>query len=287
MIRTTLRFVLVASRAFALLPACGDHSTGWPDDADARLEDGRDGDRGDGEVDEDAEEGEGGDFEEADGDIVGDGDCEAGLHWCGTACVDFSTDPDNCGDCNIPCGDAHVCNGGHCELDCSPAPGVRACGEECVDLFSDPDHCGTCDTVCDDPLFCAGGLCEATCPPAEHPDWTQCDRSCVDLQTSLAHCGHCDNPCANTQWCIFGECKDSPCATGDLYCSEYCTPQDRDNCGACDHACDSLTSCCDTLFVAGMACVNTNTDRLYCGSCTHICDDGQECADGACVTPHP
>jgi hypothetical protein len=74
---------------------------------------------------------------------------------CNEQCVDKSTDPENCGECNTICSSG-VCNDGVC-LDCAPE---SVCGRQCMDLFHDPDNCGVCGYACMSGL-CSDGQCEA------------------------------------------------------------------------------------------------------------------------------
>src|SRR5262245_47210295 len=69
---------------------------------------------------------------------IGNGSCAAGLDSCGTACVDKSSDPQNCGECGVHCQAGQECSGGSC----SCIGSLAACGGTCTDTSSDPMHCG-------------------------------------------------------------------------------------------------------------------------------------------------
>ena len=90
------------------------------------------------------------------GETTDDG-CPAGTVRCGAACVDLSSDRDNCGDCGNECDAEEVCFDGECILEC-PA-GTSPCGGTCVDLESNPANCGTCGNVCAPGETCSEGTC--------------------------------------------------------------------------------------------------------------------------------
>jgi len=81
-------------------------------------------------------------------DVVDSGpgpECGAGLVSCnGVACVDLTTNPNNCGAC------FNVCSGAAMIISC--------CASKCVDNTTDPNNCGTCGVVCDSGS-CASGMC--------------------------------------------------------------------------------------------------------------------------------
>jgi len=62
-------------------------------------------------------------------------ECGAGLTSCGIACVDLTTNPNNCGGCG------NVCSGVNMVISC--------CASKCVDNTTDPNNCGACGIVCD------------------------------------------------------------------------------------------------------------------------------------------
>jgi hypothetical protein len=74
------------------------------------------------------------------------GECGAGLTLCGLACVDLTTNPNNCGACS------NVCAGA--------ATVIACCASKCVDNTTDPDNCGGCGIVCDAGMSCRSGMCQ-------------------------------------------------------------------------------------------------------------------------------
>ena len=82
-------------------------------------------------------------------DDTGPLQCSEPMAICNDQCVDWSSDPENCGGCNAMC-TSGVCISGAC-LTCDSAETV--CGRQCVNTASDPDNCGSCFAAC------ASGLC--------------------------------------------------------------------------------------------------------------------------------
>ncbi len=73
-----------------------------------------------------------------------------------------------------------------------------------------------------------------------------------------------------------------------LYCGQMATPgctlklapdatNDRNNCGACGHACGSSEDCCNRV------CAPLNT-AANCGACGRACASGSDCCGGACTS---
>ena len=75
---------------------------------------------------------------------------------CNHRCVDLTSDPANCSDCNFLC-PSGVCNNSVC-LVCDADQTV--CGRQCVNTTTDPDNCGGCGYPCINGL-CSNGHCEA------------------------------------------------------------------------------------------------------------------------------
>jgi hypothetical protein len=121
-------------------------------------------------------------------------------------------------------------------------------------------------------------------------------------------CGPCTQDenfvtgCSQTCW-VGGEPKDFPChgcvitcAPGDTLCGTTCvnTSTNRNNCGACGHACAANESCQNSQCVcappSGLCagtCTNLLTDPGNCGSCGNACANlwpGQatSCCNGVC-----
>jgi CXCXC repeat len=109
--------------------------------------------------------------------------CPPPLIDCSGICVNTSTDPQNCGDCNVVCGQMQGCCDGACvDLDtdqhcggCAPVPqGSRCCNRI-------PTRLGTCANC---------SRCGETCGPPGSGNEGCCSGHLTDLNTS-ANCGQC------------------------------------------------------------------------------------------------
>jgi hypothetical protein len=115
----------------------------------------------------------------------------------GTACVDVSSDPANCGACGTACPGTAICTNGVCAC----PGGLSVCGSSCVDVSSDPANCGACGTSCGD-LFCLRGECSVDCGSL-----SECSGACVDVMSNSSHCGSCGNACGPGSSCLDGQCQ--------------------------------------------------------------------------------
>jgi hypothetical protein len=81
---------------------------------------------------------------------------------CGGACVDTTTDPNNCGVCAKVCQSkphaSPVCAGSQCSTQCDS--GYSQCGGQCVDTNTDKVNCGKCGTRCPGMKTCNAGQCK-------------------------------------------------------------------------------------------------------------------------------
>lgn len=112
-----------------------------------------------------------------DGDASSAHDCGP-LTNCQQECVDSTTDPLHCGNCETTCGLDEICETGHCVHDCAP---LTRCNDECIDFAKDVRHCGRCNQACVAPsgrgaVTCQAGKCDVTCDDGEPP----CGNSCCD-----------------------------------------------------------------------------------------------------------
>ncbi len=162
---------------------------------------------------------------------------------CGELCVDLSSDPEHCGECERECESDALCIGGQCQQQCEGAcdggtqlcvaeqcvckPGLSLCEGACVNLESNPAHCGACGLSCD------GDPCGASqCQPDGCGELQQCGDSCVELARDVEHCGECGNTCEYDELCWQGECRDAvpksclTCPCGDCEGDRCCQYDD-------------------------------------------------------------
>jgi hypothetical protein len=205
--------------------------------------------------------------------------CAAPNTICAGVCVDITTDPNHCGNCQNVCPQGLSCVFGNCQC----PNGQYECNGACIDLLNDLDNCGSCGIICSQDAKCTNGVC--TCS-----DGTQ-------------QCGSvCCNPGDN---CVNGTCTGG-CDSGLSYCGSVCVDlsSDPNNCGDCTVACDTgiccsgsctylgsdpnncsaCGMCCDTGFCCGGSCVDGSSDSSNCGGCGVTCGDSS-CCSGSCVDP--
>jgi hypothetical protein len=137
--------------------------------------------------------------------------CPAGQNYCRSGCTDLSSDPFNCGGCDLFCDNivGPICINGTCTADpAAPAPvycpaGQTDCGGSCVNLSSHAGHCGACFTSCPLGGICQGGVCGGViCMDG----LTDCGGTCVDTRSRAAHCGGCFQSCPLGGICGGGVC---------------------------------------------------------------------------------
>ncbi len=173
--------------------------------------------------------------EDGGADVTGDA-CPPTQTECGGACIDVSSDPANCGGCNISCASTQTCTGGQCLTKQCPA-GKTLCGDTCVDVTTDGKNCGACGTACPDTEVCLFGSCALTCDVG----LAKCNGGCVDLLKDHDNCGGCGKTCAVDETCASGLC----CGAGESNCSGVCadTQNDPQHCGTCTTKCGQGESC--------------------------------------------
>ena len=199
-------------------------------------------------------------------------------------CINFQTDPDNCGDignqCDVPGGDP--CVEGQCEATCPDQGQTTDCAGSCADLTSDPQNCGACGKSCRSSETCASGVCTPPpcdpnqCPRVEHgtavctkdscgftcaqgyevsSDGKSCVAKCTPTTCTAqrATCGTIPNGCGGTLEC--GSCTaPQTCGgggTANICGGDVCTPK----------TCTTLKATCGTL-------PDGCGGNLQCGSCT-------------------
>ena len=212
---------------------------------------------------------------------------------CGSACVNTSSDPKNCGSCGHACDPGATCENGQC----SCADDQTQCGDRCVDTQTDHDNCGDCGHVCGDCQVCSGGQCVAkTCPEqsvcckgtcvplcisGDQPDPTTCQCNICKDQIDGAACDANDH----SKLCCQEQCVSSTCPPGKTFdldicrcqCAATCPPgqlQDPDTC-ECQDLCKYVTCGeCQTCDQTSGDCVQAD-DQTACGN-------GQVCCSGTC-----
>lgn len=114
--------------------------------------------------------------------------CPEGLIRCWDSCVDMSSDPTHCGDCDHACVGSATCIEGVCILAWECLEGTVECNGQCVDLKLDPFNCGACGFWCLDGEACNEGVCDWVTPPEQcKPDGDPCG----------SHNECCSNYCSN------------------------------------------------------------------------------------------
>jgi hypothetical protein len=158
----------------------------------------------------------------------------------------FDSDPENCGDCGVTCGD--IC-----------------CGGACVNSASDEANCGDCGVACDTGELCDGGQCECG------GDVCVGDETC-DATRGACRCGNIA-ACEGTETCTVDggvgtcDCAGEVCAANEVCDGTGC------RCGA-DPACG-----------VGEACVAAGPTFVCLCVDDSGCSGGEVCASGQCVAP--
>jgi hypothetical protein len=232
---------------------------------------------------------------------------------CPPACVDTTSDPNNCGKCSAHCAtsDPHAvgvtCNKGKCAPLCNSSYPTN-CSGVCTNLKNDDDNCGGCGTKCAGGRTCQSKSCD--CTSTADPD--DCGgTSCTNLKTDDANCGKCGVVCSKVDPNATGSCDGTghcalTCNTGYKTCTTgqpcvHVLGTDNANCGDCGvkcattdptqtAACQSgtcVTTCKAQYTCPGGVCTNRQTDPNNCGTCGNVCpipDGGTaaSCVKGAC-----
>lgn len=264
--------------------------------------------------------------------ICGIGPCNSGFADCDGLLQDgcetvLNTDAANCGACGTTCPGAPnatpICSDGSCST---------ACNSGFADCDQDPSNgceqnlagnCGVCGNTCTLPHAsgeCVNGVCSFSVCDEGYAD---CDgkpaNGCeVNLRTSAGNCGQCGSNCwiANTNTaCVDGACAMSSCVPGYGDCNgqasdgcEHAVNSDKENCGACGHACPApppgfadmacnggiCVPSCDTAHTmldcdGDQTCENLKTDNNNCGACGKTCPTyfSWACDQGECGGPCP
>ncbi|MBW2527599.1 MAG: hypothetical protein JRI23_25685 [Deltaproteobacteria bacterium] len=191
----------------------------------------------------------------------------------GGACVNFETDPFNCGAAGNVCPPGEVCTDGTCASSCEG--GETDCSGSCVNLMASTAHCGECGNVCEADELCSQGMCVVDCDPAleECPPGSG---ACVDTQTDPEHCGACLGACPTTEpVCSQGDCK-TGCDAGLANCNNSCVDLDTNfnHCGVCGNSCND-NSICTVDYCDGQGECKNDSGAL-------VCNDGNQCTNDLC-----
>ncbi|MEM6791539.1 MAG: hypothetical protein AAF715_28740 [Myxococcota bacterium] len=199
-----------------------------------------------------------------------------------STCVDWDTDPNNCGGCGVQCAAGDACVAGVCVCE--------ECGTgSCVDLDTDPNNCGECGEICDPEDICFSGNC--TCPSSAGYD--NCSGNCISLGSDDPNnCGSCGTTCTGGKVCTGGSvdpfvASSCECPTGETDCSGTCvdlSSNDPLNCGACGNDCSADsgsdgTCSSGTCTCGGVVC--GSNQACVGGSCVSTCSENYQCAIGA------
>ncbi len=229
---------------------------------------------------------------------------------CGGACVDSSSDSNNCTGCGLACGVDSVCADGYCGTEgvtCGSGADTQcAAGLTCVSQIRcastsctgqiDGETClfganalnitfGTgvtlgvccaesCVDLTQDPQNC--GACGVSVPTGlcvsrSGQNQNDCiDQACADLSSDPLHCGNCAIACPAGQTCSGGTCSGSPTCVPGKW-GAFC---DLDA-GLDDAGMGAI--CCP-----GLGCVDVSNDSANCGSCGVVCSSGHACVLGFC-----
>jgi hypothetical protein len=232
---------------------------------------------------------------------------------CGSGCVDFRNDPNNCGYCGHACGDGASCVMGSCvcdsldRRDCDNSFAMMT-GNGCEARIDVPTRCGGCGTNCEAlpnvaTASCGGSPGSRTCGIVTcDPGFADCNRAVADgCEVNLnatATCGTaCDSrvncsmlPSVGTVSCSAGACVIGSCATGRGNCDGMAgngceTRLDTlADCGSCGTPCDlpNATESCTTRTCTLGACATGygNCDGNPNNGCENTLDSLANC--GAC-----
>lgn len=186
---------------------------------------------------------------------------------CNGACVDLTSDGQNCGACGNVCPAGQGCSAGMCGA--CVAPQV-ACGTACVVLGTDNKNCGKCGASCGSNQVCSGGQCTTHCGSG----FTTCGGgrdAGADAATSDA------------------AADSSSDATTDATASDATASDASPSDAAADAARDSGGTDAGGVDAGGgpLYCADTQTDPANCGGCGVACSAGHACKGGSCQLDCP
>jgi hypothetical protein len=196
--------------------------------------------------------------------------CMPGLTNCAGACVNLTSDPNNCGQCGDVCAmgpnSSSRCQAGACVQSCAAGfancTGMPMAG--CTtNLSSDVNNCGSCGTTCNGVPNTAMSACTmARCSIlACNAGFADCDalaaNGCeTNVTNNVSSCGQCGHVCTNTAnvsstTCVSAACSIQVCQAAFADCNgvyadgcEINLANDPNNCGGCGHHCTGATPVC-------------------------------------------
>ncbi len=191
-----------------------------------------------------------------DNEIVG-GSCREGYTQCGLRCIDTTSDPQNCGECDNVC-PAGVCENGHCPGESSLDGSID--GGETDGPAGDqrsPEASNTHGPIRDG--MTGDTLPEDTAPGDSAPgdgvsDGTQ--DSCTPPYDTKDSCGRCGLACSAVDDCVVSD-------AGLYECVPHCVPS------------SVYPSDCNG------ECVDETSDPYNCGRCGKVCASGY-CSSSEC-----
>ncbi len=214
---------------------------------------------------------------------------------CSGECVDTSSDPKHCGQCDHDClGAPHLaanatatCAKGKCVLGPTPcAAAYGNCNDEpddgCEQPLDSVDSCRACTTKCSATQVCDVGGCVNTCAQGK-----LCGTSCIDVSNAADHCGDCSKVCpapltsaaSGSAKCSGGACG-IECKTGYKLCGSSCVA----SCGS-NSICSGETCTCPAnapVLSDGLCCP---TGQQNCGGVCVACAAGSVCSGTTCACP--
>lgn len=223
----------------------------------------------------------------------------------GNRCIDYFSDPANCGACGNICASGQIC----VNRMCMATTGLPDAGPiDAAGPRPDAPVTGSCSPACGADFQCCGSTCVArdgsggTSDPS-FSNCGACGRACdADTANRCARfgtmttcmCGSgpaCDSRLGET--CVLGTSGDYECLRNDI----------PENCGSPPVMCNTGESCeggmcvCGTLgrsCGAGETCVSSggtstcrdlSSDPMNCGMVGNACSPGEECSGGRCLCP--